>query len=177
VTADELVRRLRSVVEGARAMPMSASAIINRHEALDLLDQLESALGDTADGTPKTGEPGDGDPQLRDAAQQAAELVEAAKAERSRLLEQSEIVRAARELSARLRSEAEQESAELRTETDEYVDGRLAGLEISLTKTLEAVTRGRERLQGRSHFASLAPGEQPADAVKAEDLGSAEPSS
>jgi cell division septum initiation protein DivIVA len=152
---------------------MSSSAIINRREVLELLDQLETAVGSPAEHTPETGEHSD-DPQVRDAAQQAAALVEAAQAERGRMLEQSEIVRAARELSAKLRSEAEQESAELRTDTDEYVDGRLASLEISLTKTLEAVTRGRERLHGRSHFASLAPGEQQEDEAGNGNLGSAE---
>jgi len=43
-----------------------------------------------------------------------------------------------------------QEASALRKEIDEYVDQRLAGLEISLNKTLGAVTRGRDRLKNRS---------------------------
>jgi len=50
---------------------------------------------------------------------------------------------------------ARRESEELRTETDEYVDSRLANFEVTLHKTLEAVTRGRERLQGRTTFHAL----------------------
>jgi hypothetical protein len=39
-----------------------------------------------------------------------------------------------------------------RRDVDEYVDHRLGRFEHSLSKTLEAVTRGRERLQGRSQL-------------------------
>lgn len=78
-----------------------------------------------------------------------------AHAERTRLLSDSEVYQAAQQEAKALLREAEQEAAELRTETDEYVDSKLANLEISLTKTLDAVTRGRARLHGRSHFDQL----------------------
>jgi hypothetical protein len=37
---------------------------------------------------------------------------------------------------------------EEREEVEAYIDGRLATLEVILTKTMEAVARGRERLEG-----------------------------
>jgi DNA anti-recombination protein RmuC len=157
VSADDAVRRLRTTIEGARAMPMSSSVVVNRREVLDLLSQLEAALHD-ADARTTTERPDSG---AHDASAQATQQTDSAAAERAGRQEESEVVREARELAARIRSEAEQESAELRTETDEYVDGQLAHLEISLTKTLETIKRGRERLHERSHFASLAPAEGP----------------
>jgi hypothetical protein len=51
--------------------------------------------------------------------------------------------------------QARTEADELRKETDDYVDGRLATLEISLERTMEEVKRGRERLAGRSALDSL----------------------
>jgi hypothetical protein len=173
VNATGLVRRLRATVEAAKAMPLSASALINRREVLDLLGQLEAALDGDGDHAPESRE--HLDPQVRDARQQAAAVIDAAKQARSKLLADSEIVRAARDLAARLRAEAQQESAELRTETDEYVDGRLAELEISLNKTLDVVKRGRERLHGRSHFDSLAPVEEVAGQSDDGNLSGADP--
>jgi hypothetical protein len=37
---------------------------------------------------------------------------------------------------------------EERAEVETYIDGRLATLEVILNKTMEAVARGRERLEG-----------------------------
>jgi hypothetical protein len=159
VSADDAVLRLRTILEGARAMPMSSSVVVNRREVLDLLSELEAALNDAqAQASSSTEGP---DREGHDASPQATQRTDPAAAERAGRLEESEDVREARELAVRIRSEAEQESAELRTETDEYVDGQLAHLEISLTKTLETIKRGRERLHERSHFASLAPAEEP----------------
>ncbi len=128
----DVLKKLRTSIETARAMPMSSSAVINRTAVLDLISQLEAALPAASD-----------------------EAIEGARVERARLVSESEVHRAAEQDAQALRREAEQEAAELRTDIDEYVDSRLANLEISLTKTLEAVTRGRARLHSRSHFDSL----------------------
>jgi hypothetical protein len=41
------------------------------------------------------------------------------------------------------------ENAELeKQEIEEYIDGRLATLEVILNKTLDAISRGRDRLAG-----------------------------
>jgi hypothetical protein len=37
----------------------------------------------------------------------------------------------------------------MQDDTDAYVDGKLAGFEIALGKTLEAVRHGRDRIQVR----------------------------
>ena len=59
--------------------------------------------------------------------------------------------READKLVARLAREAD----ELRKETDEYVDAKLANFEITLARTMEAVRRGRERLAGRTELHGL----------------------
>ncbi len=148
-----LLKELRTTVEAARAMPMSSSAVINRHAVLDLIGRLESTL------PPDVGRLDEASRQggsvVGDANKRADEVISNAHAERTRLLSDSEVYQAAQQEAKALLREAEQEAAELRTETDEYVDSKLANLEISLTKTLDAVTRGRARLHGRSHFDQL----------------------
>lgn len=134
-------------------MPMSSSAVINRSAVLDLIGRLESAL------PPDVGRLDEGSGQagsvVGDASKRADKVLSEAQAERVKMVSDSEVYQAAQQEAAALLREAEQEAAELRSETDEYVDSKLANLEISLTKTLDAVTRGRARLHGRSHFDQL----------------------
>jgi hypothetical protein len=44
--------------------------------------------------------------------------------------------------------EARDVAEDERREVEAYIDGRLATLEVILNKTMEAVARGRERLEG-----------------------------
>lgn len=50
-----------------------------------------------------------------------------------------------------LRQETLEDTARMRRETDDYIDGKLATFEITLHKTLQAVDRGRERLRSQMY--------------------------
>ncbi len=146
---------------------MSSSAVIHRGEVLALVAQLKAALPGANSASPSAAEQRD---TVRGGARaHPSEPLDEAEAERSRLVADTEVHRLAKADAEKLRREVEQEAAELRTETDEYVDGRLATLEISLTKTLEAVARGRARLHGRSHFHQL--GDTDSDDGSSVDFG------
>ncbi|MGI8577231.1 MAG: hypothetical protein ACR2KG_04785 [Nocardioidaceae bacterium] len=150
----ELIAQLRSTVEDARSLPMSASVVINRSEALDLIGQLEGGLP-TSPAAAESAESAPG-PVVDDANHQAEGIIAEANRERDRLISETEVFRVAKIAAAKQRDEALHESEALRKDTDEYVDSRLANFEVTLQKTLEAVTRGRKRLQGRSDFHQLA---------------------
>ncbi len=143
----ELIDQLRSMIEGARSMPMSSSAVVNRGDVLALITELEKTLpGAFAQSNRVVAER---DAMLADAQARAARIVEEAGFERDRLVSDTDVYRIALRKAEELRSGTVSECEALRHETDEYVDTRLANFEITLTKTLEAVTRGRDRLQGR----------------------------
>ncbi len=86
--------------------------------------------------------------------QSAEQIIAQGRTERDRLVSDAEVYRIAKAEADRVLAEAQQEATELRRETDEYVDSRLANFEVALGKTLEAVARGRERLHGRSDLDS-----------------------
>lgn len=149
----EQLAEVRRAVESARSMPMSASAVVNRAELLDQLDRLDAALGSAfavADEVTS-----DRDDVITQAHRKAEQIVADANLERDRLVSETEVYRLARGSSDRLREESRTEAEALRRETDEYVDAKLANFEISLTKILEAVSRGRGRLLGRSELDAL----------------------
>ncbi len=147
VDVSQLVDELRSTVDEARSMPMSSSVVVNKSDVLARIDALHEALPQAFAESERVvvGR----DTVLADARTQADRIVEEATQERERLISDSEVYRVAKRQAEDERQRVERECEALRHETDEYVDGRLANLEITLTKTLEAVTRGRDRLQGR----------------------------
>lgn len=68
-------------------------------------------------------------------------------AEQERLVSDAEIVRRANEEAHRIVDSATADSARLRTECDEFVEGKLADFEETLTGVLRTVTRDRQALR------------------------------
>ncbi len=144
---DALLARLRSMIEGARSMPMSSSAMIHRGEVLELVAQIEKAR---AGGHGQAA--AERDQLVTDARSQAEDILAEARNERDRLVSETEVFSVARREAEQVTGKARSEAEALRRETDDYVDRRLANFEITLTDILAAVTRGRNRLKGRSEL-------------------------
>ncbi|MER7919706.1 MULTISPECIES: cell division initiation protein [unclassified Streptomyces] len=139
---DEIV----SAVAGARAMPMSASCVINRADLLALLEEVRQALpGSLAQAQELIG---DREQMVEQARQEADRIIETAHAERGSLVSGTEVARRSQTEADRILTEARQEAEEVRAEADDYVDSKLANFEVVLTKTLGSVGRGREKLLG-----------------------------
>lgn len=138
---------LQAVIEAARAMPMSASCIINRTEVLDAIDDLRHNLPDEL--TVAQGVLDDRSAVIEQGRSEAAQIIEEAHAERHRLVSRTEVVKEATRESERLIAAAAAETDRMRIEVDEYVDAKLANFEIILNRTLAAVEHGRDKLHGR----------------------------
>jgi hypothetical protein len=158
VDVKELIRQLRASVEGARSMPMSSSAVVNRSEVLALVEQIEAALPAALARSEQVFI--DRETVIAGGQEEADRIIVEAEQERDRLVSDTEVFRIAKREADTLLDDARKEAEELRREADEYVDGRLANLEIALNRTLEAVTRGRDRLHDRSELSRLDTSEQ-----------------
>ena len=144
----ERLAQIRGIVENARAMPMSASAVVNRSELLAEIDSLASELSNAFTEADRV--LADKDAVIAEGRVEAERIINESRYERERLASDTEVYRVAKVEADRIREEAQKEAVELRQETDEYVDSRLANFEVALGKTMEAVARGRQRLHGRS---------------------------
>ena len=71
-----------------------------------------------------------------------------------RLVSETEVYAQAQQEAARVRVRGPRRRGVDAQEVDDYVDGKLATFEITLNKTLSAVSRGRERLRGTRTTAS-----------------------
>jgi cell division septum initiation protein DivIVA len=144
---------LRQAVEGARSMPMSASAVVNRAELLAMVDEIAEAVDKAFSDSQRV--LADRDEVLRQAQREAEQIVADAHSEREHLISDTDIFRLAKREGEQVLEKARAEAEALRAETDEYVDAKLANFEITLEKVTEAVKRGRERLAGRTALHSL----------------------
>lgn len=141
ITAEEGLDQLRVVLSQAKGVPMSASCVVNRADLLDLVDRIRAAL---------PAELGRAQGLLANSDATAETILATARAEATRLAEDHEIVREAREIAERLTRETEQECADLRRETDVFIDSRMASFESVLHKTVSQVATARQRLAERS---------------------------
>jgi F0F1-type ATP synthase membrane subunit b/b' len=88
------------------------------------------------------------DQLIEEGHQNAEALVASAREEMAQMIEQTAIVKAAREESKRILAQGREAAEDERAEVEKYIDSRLATLEVILNKTMDAVTRGREKLAG-----------------------------
>ena len=115
-----------TLVEEARGVPLSASCVVHRSEMLEILD----------------------DSLMEEGRSSSEQMIASAREEVARMIEQTAIVQAARDEAQRILDDARAQAADERAEVESYIDGRLATLEVILNKTMDAVARGRDRLDG-----------------------------
>jgi cell division septum initiation protein DivIVA len=143
----ERIDELQMLVEEAKAVPLSSSAVINRDEVLELLAQLKETVPDEIRQARWMAR--DRDELLARARKEAERVVAEAQEQRDRLLSRTEIVHAAQRESDRIIDEAKEKAAKLQSEAEDYIDQKLAAFEILLDKTLATVGKGREQLRGQ----------------------------
>ena len=145
---------LTSLLESARAMPMSASCIVNRVEVLERIEELRKMLpGELTTAQQILDDRG---AVIAEGRAEAERILAEADAERARLVSKTEIVREASREADSLVAAARSDAERMRVEIDDYVDTKLANFEVVLHKTLQAVEKGRAKISGRHELDVLA---------------------
>jgi F0F1-type ATP synthase membrane subunit b/b' len=145
-TADveTLLHRVVDMISSARAMPMSASVMVNRDEVLEIVDEALARLPD----------------ELREARwllkereeflakvqREGDDILDAARVRAERMVERTEVVRTARHTARQIVDDAEENGRRLRHEAEDFCDQKLAQFEIVLDRTMRQVQAGRSRL-------------------------------
>ena len=135
-----------TMVEEARGVPLSASCVVHRGEMLELLDEARAALPNDLESAQKLIAARDA--IIEEGRVSAEQMIAMAREDVARMVEQTSIVQLARDEARKILDEARTLGDQEKQEVEEYIDGRLATLEVILNKTQDAVARGRERLGG-----------------------------
>jgi F0F1-type ATP synthase membrane subunit b/b' len=154
------IGQLEEMVRDAKSMPLSSSALLNRDEVLELIEQMKESLPDEIKQARWIVK--DREELLAKARRDAEAMVEQARDEQLRLASHEAVVQRANEESERIQQEAADDARRLRLEAEDYVDAKLAQLEGALqriledvmgtnqqlTRTIDQVHAGREKLRG-----------------------------
>jgi cell division septum initiation protein DivIVA len=154
------ILQLEDMVREAKSMPLSSSALLNRDEVLELIDQMKDTLPDEIKQARWIVK--DREELLSKARRDAEVMVEQAREEQLRLASHEAVVQKAGEESERILQEAADDARRLRLEAEDYVDAKLAQLEgalqriledvmgtnQALARTIDQVQAGREKLRG-----------------------------
>lgn len=143
---ERILRQLTDVIEAARPVPLSASSMINKDEVLEMLYQCTERLPDelrAARWLLKERED-----FLARVRREGDELMDLARARAERMVQRTEVVKAAETRARKIVEEAEAEARRLKLESEDFCDQKLGSFEAVLERTLKMVTEGRSRLQG-----------------------------
>ena len=147
---DDLLRILDEIdtlIAGARSMPMSASAIVNREEVLDLIERARQAVPTAVHRAEEI--VADAGAVLAKGREESERIIMPAQEEADRLIAGETVVRLANERADAIIAAAEERASSLRNGADDYCDRTLATLENELSKVSDQIRAGREVLAGR----------------------------
>jgi cell division septum initiation protein DivIVA len=143
---ESVLLQLRDIIEAARPVPLSASSMIAKDEVLELVDEALEHLPEelrAARWLLKEREE-----FLARTRHEADEIIEQARARAERMVQRTEVVKAAEHRSYAIIDAAEADARRLRHEVEDFCDQKLASFEIVLERTQKLVAAGRAKLQG-----------------------------
>lgn len=144
--AELLLKRVLDTVSGARPMPLSASVMINRDEVVEMLEEAIARLPDelrAARWLLKEREE-----FLAKVRREGDDILEQARARAERMVQRTEVVKAADTRARQIVDRAEDQARRMRLECEDFCDQKLASFEIVLERTQKLVAAGRTKLQG-----------------------------
>ena len=165
---EDRLDELAILVEEAKSMPLSASCIVNRAQVLEIIDEIRGVLPDSV--SRANAVLADREAVVAEGRREADRMIERAREEQARMVSDHEVYLTAVAAADQLRNEVDQETTRMRQETDDYIDAKLAMFEITLTKTLSTVERGRDRIRGHM-YDNLPPSETQLGSTDLEDTG------
>lgn len=139
---------LRRTVQEARSVPMSASCVVNRAETLAALDAVIAGLPSEIEQA--QGVVNSSGAKVAEGEAEAQRIINEAREWASNMAKETSVVKEAEQMAAKLRADAEADAEALRTETDAFIDSRMASFESVLHKTTSQVKTARHRLAERS---------------------------
>ncbi|HLS48770.1 MAG TPA: ATPase [Actinomycetaceae bacterium] len=142
-----ILDQLSALVGNARAMPMSASVLVNKAETLDLLAAATAVVPDEIRAAAAVN--AEADAVLQRAKAEADALLAEAHRRAQELVGREQVVALAQERAHQIIADAEEQAAQLARDADDYCDRQLAQFEIDLGAIGAQVQAGRQRLASR----------------------------
>ena len=142
---EAILREARDIIENARAMPLSASSMVNKEELLEMIDEAMRRLPDDLRNARWLLR--EREEFLAKVTREGDEILELARSRAERLVQRTEVVRTAEQKARQLVETAREDSRRMRLETEDYCDQKLKNFESTLGQAKDVITAGRRKLQ------------------------------
>ena len=145
---EEILLQLHDIVDAARPVPLSASSMIAKEDVLELIDEALARLPEelrAARWLLKEREE-----YLARVRHEGDEILDQARNRAERMVQRTEVVKAAENRAYQIMDTAEAEARRMRHEVEDFCDQKLASFEIVLDRTMKLVASGRQKLQGQN---------------------------
>jgi vacuolar-type H+-ATPase subunit H len=136
------MQQLEELIMEAKSMPLSTSVLINREEALELIQEMRASLPEEIKQARWVVK--DREQLLTKARKDAEGVIQQALEEQHRMASQEEVVKTSIRESERILDEARSDARQIRHEAEDYMDQKLAAFEATITKALEQIAEIRE---------------------------------
>lgn len=142
-----LIDKLDDLIHNAKQIPLTENVRVDREEIYDLLDQMRATIPEEIKQARWIVK--ERQEMLAEAKREAERIVAEAKDKQAQLVSAEEVVKQAERLAEDIVEEARAREREIRLGAEDYADEILSTLEVNLQKFIGAVSRGRDKLQGR----------------------------
>ena len=144
VGIESVLHQLLDLIAAAKSMPLSSSVMVSREEVISLvqaaLDSLPEELRQARWLLREREE------FMAERTREAEALMAEVRAQAEHMVQRTEIVRQANAVAQRILDDANEEARTLRHQAEDFVDQKLAGMEIVLDRLTRTVQAGRAKL-------------------------------
>ncbi len=141
-----LIDKLEELVNGSKRVLLSQSVLVNQKKLFAIIDQIRATLPEEIKQARWIVK--ERQEMLEETEREAKRILEEARVTAENLAAETEIVKLAEQQAREVIEAAKVREREIRLGAEDYADEMLANLEVNLGKLLNAVQRGRDRLQG-----------------------------
>ena len=145
------------MIANGKPLPLTKNAIVDREQALNLIDELRVAVPEEVRAAKRINS--EGERIIEKAQEEAERIVARAQEQAAFLIGERGLTEAAESESRRIIADAEDDGDSVRQGADEYAAGVLAALEAEVSRTLHNIERGISLLEDRR--AAYAPQPEP----------------
>lgn len=148
---------MESLIANGKPLPLTKNAIVDREQALNLIDELRVAVPEEVRAAKRINS--EGERIIEKAQEEAERIVARAQEQAAFLIGERGLTDAADAESRRIIADAEDDADNVRRGADEYAAGVLAALHAEVGRTLAGIERGIALLEDRR--AAYAPEPEP----------------
>lgn len=148
-SVQELIDMLYTMIQDAWGLPLGAEkCVVERDKVLDLLDEIKAQLPNELSEAKRL--VAARNEYVNNAKREAESIRKVAEDRARQLVDEQEVVRAAKERANGIMSGAEKKSSELRQVANQYADDTLLRTEQAISEALNEVRQARSRFRSLS---------------------------